>query len=367
VSQLEEEDYFLALEPHREWLRETIQSDRMRIRPVERRNEVLGMLTQPLPPLCVTRPKERVTWGIQVPFSPAHVTYVWFDALVNYISALGWPNSPRMARYWNEAGAVHLIGKDIIRHHALYWPIMLRALELRPPAMVFAHGWWKIGEQKMSKSLGNIVDPTVVIRQVLKDQPFAADIYRYFLLREVPFGHDGAFSEEALMKRLRDDLANDLGNLLHRTHSMIERYLGGALPAAKPVEALAADQRALGEAACRLTTAVDEAMVGLDYSVALSAIMEVVAQANRAIESAAPWQLAKTDPQRVPEVLAVLAEVIRIVAITLEPFLPQVAQAIWEQLGLGSTPRRLADATRWPGLPSGQPLGARHVLFPKNN
>ncbi len=350
VTQIEEEDFFLALEPHRAWLREIIESERMRILPVERRHEVLGMLTQPLPDLCITRPRARVSWGIDVPFSRDHVTYVWFDALLNYISALGWPSDPRLARYWNEAGAVHLIGKDIIRHHALYWPIILRVLDLRPPAMVFAHGWWKMGEQKMSKSLGNIVDPTIVIGQLLKGQPFAADVYRYFLLREVPFGGDGAFSEEALRKRLQDDLADDLGNLVHRTHAMIERYCASVMPQAGPV-GCAVDDEPLRQSALGLTQHVETALQTLDFSIALEVIFRVVSDANRYIETTAPWQLAKTTPERVPTVLSVLVEVIRLVARALEPFMPNAAQAIRAQLGLGP----------------GQPLGPRRVLFPKNS
>ena len=369
VQQIEEEDYFLALEPHREWLRREITEDRIKIRPGERRNEVLAMLTQPLPPLCVTRPKERVSWGIEVPFSPSHVTYVWFDALVNYISALGWPDGSNFQRFWNEAGAVHVIGKDIIRHHALYWPIILKALGEKPPSIIVAHGWWKVGEQKMSKSLGNIVDPVVVIREVLKDQPYAADIYRYFLLRDVPFGQDGAFSEEALLGRLQADLANDLGNLVNRTHSMIERYCGGSIPASRPVDQLnvIGGQRALGDAAVGLEQVVAQTMErGSEFSVALGSIMNVVSQANRYIEQEAPWKLAK-QPDEVEQlrgVLATLAEVIRIVAIALSPFLPAVAASIWAQLGMGAQPMRLADASIWPGCAKGQSLGAKHILFP---
>ncbi len=356
VSQVEEEDYFLELEPHRAWLRDVIEREQMRIWPVERRNEVLGMLAQPLPELCITRPRSRVPWGIDVPFSPDHVTYVWFDALLNYITALGWPDDPRFARYWQEAGAVHLIGKDIIRHHALYWPIILRALELKPPALIFAHGWWKIGEQKMSKSLGNIVDPTVVVGQLLKEQPFAADIYRYFLLREVPFGQDGAFSEEALMKRLQDDLANDLGNLVNRTLSMIQRYCHAQTPRA-------------GDAisgVSGLSAEIASAMERLEFSAALEAIMRLVTQANQYIEQTAPWKLAKQpgEAKTLQAVLGTLAEVIRIVAIALEPFMPRVSASIWAQLGLGDAPRRLSDLSRWPALTAGAPIGTPQILFP---
>ena len=368
VQQVEEEDYFLRLEAHRAWLRGHIRDHDGFILPIERRNEVLALLEQPLPDLCLTRPKDRVPWGIPVPFSPGHVTYVWFDALVNYISALGWPDGERFHRYWDAAGgAIHLIGKDILRHHALYWPVILHALGIVPPRRIFAHGWWTIGEQKMSKSLGNIVDPVVVVTQLFKGQPYAADIYRYFLLREVPFGQDGRFSEEALLKRFESDLANDLGNLVNRTCAMLERYGQRALPSPAPI-GCALEDEPLRQAALALAGAVDQAMDRLAFSDALSAIMEVVSHANRYIEAVRPWQLAKQPDQapRLRGVLWTLAEVIRILSLLLEPFMPAVAGAMWQQLGCGERPRRLEDARVWPGLPAGQPLGPHPVLFPRD-
>ena len=364
VQHIEEEDYYLSLEAHRAWLREYIQQHDAFILPTERRNEIVSLLNDPLPDLCITRPKDRVPWGIPVPFSPPHVTYVWFDALVNYISALGWPNDPKFQRYWQEAGAIHLIGKDILRHHALYWPIILHALEIPPPKLIFAHGWWKIGEQKMSKSLGNIVEPATVVNVLLKGQPFAADVYRYFLLRDVPFGQDGNFSEDAILTRLSDDLANDLGNLVYRTLSMIERYCGGRVPALGPIGCAEADLP-LQQQAAALAGRIESALQTLQFSNALSAIFELVSQANRYIEAQAPWKLAKEQQSaRLETVLAVLAEVIRIVAITLEPFTPSVSAAIWEQLGM-TTPKRFADAARWPGVPAGQAIRKTTVLFPR--
>jgi len=369
LTQIEEEDYFLKLESHRDWLRHVIETEDLSIQPPERRNEILALLrdpARPLPDLCVTRPKERVPWGIEVPFSPQHVAYVWLDALLNYISALGWPDDPKFHRYWEEAGAVHLIGKDILRHHGLYWPIILHALGVRPPRVIFAHGFWKVGEQKMSKSLGNIVDPEVVIGQLLKGQPHGPDIYRYFLLREVPFGQDGMFSEEALEKRLDADLANDLGNLVNRACSMLERYAQGTIPPAAPV-GCAVEDEPLRQAALELAAALERAMARMEFSTALDAIMRVVTQANQYIEAVAPWKLAKArETARLHGVLHVLAEVIRIVAITLEPFMPSVAEAMWGQLGCRGE-RRLADATRWGMIPAGQAIGPHPVLFPRAN
>jgi methionyl-tRNA synthetase len=235
------------------------------------------------------------------------------------------------------------------------------------PKMIFAHGWWKVGEQKMSKSLGNIVDPTVVVGRVLADQPFAADVYRYFLLREVPFGQDGAFSEGALVTRLHADLANDLGNLVNRTLSMLERYGAGKIPQPGPV-GCAVDDEPLQRAAVQLPGRMEAAMARVEFSVALEAVMQLVNQANRYIEATAPWKLAKEEGRmtRLHTVLYVLAEVVRIVAILLEPFMPSVSSAIWQQLGCGTRPRRLRDASQWGLIDAGQPIGAHPVLFPKS-
>lgn len=368
VEEVTEEGWYLPLRENQSWLLQFLESHPKFVQPSVRRNELLGMLQQPLPEyLCITRPKQRVSWGIEVPFSTDHVVYVWVDALINYISALGYLSDPeRFKQLW--PAQIHFIGKDILRHHALYWPIMLHELGFsddQMPQMVFAHGWWKIGEQKMSKSLGNIVNPTVVIGQMLKEQPYAADVYRYFLLREVPFGQDGHFSQEALFGRLEADLANDLGNLVHRTLSMIKRYFEGKIPGAAPI-GCAQDDAKLKLAAQALPGQLSEAMEAVSFSTALEAIFRVTAQANRYIEQQAPWKLAKAGEQaRLGTVLAMLAEVLRITAITLDPFMPSVAASIWSQLGLGENPRRLEDVQLWPGLKKGSSIGEAKVLFPK--
>jgi methionyl-tRNA synthetase len=365
VERVTEDGWYLPLRAHQAWLAGFLKTHPTFVQPSTRYNELLGLLDQPLPEaLYVTRPKHRVSWGIPVPFSDAHVTYVWFDALLNYISAIGYTqDAARFSSLW--PASVHIIGKDILRHHTLYWPIILHALGFpddQMPRMVFAHGWWKVGEQKMSKSLGNIIDPYVVLREVLKDQPYAADVYRYFLLRDVPFGQDGAFSEDALRARLASDLANDLGNLVHRTLSMVERYAGGRVPA---MGALSVDDQALRDQAVGLPGRQREALVSLNFAQALDAAFQLVGTANRYIEAQAPWQLAKAgDPARLHTVLAVLVEAIRVTAIALHPYMPSVADAIWQQLGLSDRPMRLADAAQWAQLAAGHALGARAVLFP---
>lgn len=365
-----EEGWHLPLRAAQDWLHSFVAAHPNFVRPETRYNELRSLLEQPLPEsLCITRPRSRVGWGIPVPFDSNCVTYVWFDALLNYITVPGYiGDAERFARLW--PADVHFIGKDILRHHAVYWPIMLHALGLpddQMPKTIFAHGWWKVGEQKMSKSLGNIVDPSVMVGVALKDQPYAADVYRYFLLREIPFGQDGHFTEAAVRARLDADLANDLGNLVHRTLSMIQRYCDGAIPKAAAV-GCAVEDEPLRAGAARLPDVVEGAMARVDFSSALAAILRVVTQANRYIETQAPWQLAKDGSrERLCAVLSVLAEVIRIVAIMLEPFMPSVAEAMWRQLGLAAAPRHLENARRWPGLIAGRSVGTPQVLFPRKD
>lgn len=370
LEAMQEEGWHLPLRPAQPWLRAFVHAHPGWIKPVSRYNELASLLEQPLPEsLCLTRPTSRVSWGIPVPFSPDHVTYVWFDALLNYITVPGYLEDPgRFERLW--PADVQFIGKDILRHHAVYWPIILQALGFSDdemPRLIMAHGWWKVGEQKMSKSLGNIVDPTVVIQVLLKDQPYAADAYRYFLLREIPFGQDGSFSEDALLKRLHADLANDLGNLINRVCAMIERYGEGRIPGAQAIGCAVSDEP-LKRAATTLVERLEAAMERLEFSAALEAIMALVTQANRYLESEAPWKMAKQPggQPRVHTVLNTVAEATRIVALTLEPFMPSVASAMWRHLGCGEAPRRLQDAARWGGLPAGQAIGPHPILFPRS-
>jgi len=379
LESAKEEGWYLRLRAHEDWLKQFVRQHPQFVRPETRYNELKSLLEQPLPEyLCITRPKSRVSWGIPVPFSADHVVYVWFDALLNYLTVPRYLERQRKDLWPPD---VHFIGKDILRHHALYWPIMLHELGVpdeQMPKTIFAHGWWKIGEQKMSKSLGNIVDPTAVVGGLLKDQPYAADVYRYFLLREIPFGQDGSFSEEAILKRLNTDLGNDLGNLVNRTLSMLDRYLQGAVPVV-PKDQLdilgdqivggagAEGRRGLADAAESLTETVQRAMDHLEFSVALEAIMGVASRANQYIELSAPWKLAKQpgNERQLKQVLGVLAEVLRIVSIHMEPFMPSVARAIWQQLGLHGEPARLSDA-RWSTTVENRSIAKDHpVLFPR--
>lgn len=354
VSQVEEKDYFLPLEKYRGWLKAHIEKNEQFILPPQRRNEVLGMLHSPLPDLCITRPKERVSWGIDVPFSATHVTYVWFDALVNYVSALGWPDGEKFHRYWEEAGAIHLIGKDIIRHHALYWPIILKALEIPPPRTIFAHGWWLVKGEKMSKSKGNIVDPEAVL------STYGLDALRYFLLRDVPFGADGVFSEGAILKRYNSDLANDLGNLVFRTLTMLEKHTGGRIPQAQ-------SSPEIEKEILKAYEGVRAGFEGIAPDQALKALWELIRRANHLVEERAPWNLAREGKrQELEDFLFQLVQILRGVALLLWPFMPGTSQLIWKQMGFEASPAQeklpLALQVFSEG---GRPIQKGKPLFPR--
>ncbi len=327
VEKIKETNYFFKVSKYHDWLLEYIEDNPDFVRPESRRNEVLGFLKEnKLNDLCISRPKSRLSWGIPLPFSSDHVTYVWFDALINYISALGFPVSKdKLEKFWPVA--THLMGKDILRQHAVLWPIMLHAAGLCLPKLVFAHGWWQVGQEKMSKSLGNVVNPLDLIDE------FGIDVFRYFMLREVPFGLDGVFSREALIKRFNADLANDLGNLVYRTLTMAEKYFAGRIPKL--------DNRSLDSFAIEnitpkiesLSSAVDNALEAYDFIAALEAIWALISSANKYVEEVKPWNLKKEGKEKELEnFIALLVNVIRIVADEIAPFMPQTSAKIKSQI-----------------------------------
>ncbi len=360
VDQITESNYFFRMSKYQEWLIEYIKSHPDYIQPSVRRNEVLGFLQNPLGDLCISRPKSRLSWGIPLPFDDKYVTYVWFDALVNYISIPGYlTDMGRFNKWW--PADFHLIGKDILTTHSVYWSTMLRALDIEPPKTIFAHGWWTVEGEKMSKSRGNVVNPFDII------QEFGVDPFRYFLLREVTFGLDGDFSKDAMIHRINGDLANDIGNLMSRTISMIERYFSGIVP--KPSDAATSADVTLEGSVETLFGKVETFMEELEYNKALGAIWEVIGSANRYIDESAPWALAKDDSKkdRLSTVLYNSAELLRIVSLYIYPYMPETAREMWGQLGIGENiaSTRLDEGCHWGELKPGLRIKKGQVLFPR--
>jgi len=336
VEQLSEHNYFFKMGQYQDRLIDHIKTHEHFIRPESRRNEVLGFLTtQTLGDLSISRPKSRLSWGIELPFDTDYVTYVWFDALVNYVSALEYlpREHPAGTRFW--PATVHLVGKDILTTHAVYWSTMLMALGLPLPDTIFAHGWWTVDGEKMSKSRGNVVDPYRMVDE------FGADAFRYFLLREVPFGQDGDFSHTAMVTNINSDLANGIGNLLSRTLTMIERYSDGKIPEAGP-PALAELEATIARAATQLPATLERGFMALAFRDNLHAIGELVGLCDEYIDKTAPWKLAK-NPDDLPKLRTVLnttVRALRLLAILLYPFIPQASTQLARQLGLPLDPAK---------------------------
>jgi len=350
---LEEENYFFRMSKYQDWLIRYIEEHPALIRPERYRNEVLGFLREPLQDLSISRPTTRLTWGIPLPFDDRFVTYVWFDALINYVSALGGPGAAAYEALWPHVH--HLIGKDILKPHGVYWPCMLKAAGLPVYAGLQVHGYWNLGGGKMSKSIGNVVEAFELIDK------YGHDAFRYFLMREMTFGLDASFSEEALVARLNSDLANDLGNLVSRATTMITNFAHGVVPDQGDPGPEAAVVR---ETLARVRRDVDEAMREFAFQRALVAIWEFIAIVNGYVDAVQPWALAR-DPARRARLhgaLYTLAESLRCLAILLDAFLPEAAAKI--RGGLDLEPQAL-DALEWGRLKPGTTVAKAPALFPR--
>ncbi len=365
VIELVEDNYNFKLKEQQPWLIAYIEQNPGFITPPHRRNEVLGFLkNNTLEDLCITRPASRLNWGIPLPFDPAFVTYVWFDALVNYISVPAAHGDPAVISALSTLNAkpsqlslwpadLHIIGKDILKFHAVYWPIMLKAMGLPLPKQLLVHGWWQKDGAKMSKSTGNVVDPLAVIDE------WGLDAFRFYVVRELDIGPDGNWTDAGFQSRYQSELANGLGNLVNRSLSMLKRYRNGIVP--QRSDELAADAQQFSQAAveclksCQLQTALEE-------------IWKLVNRANQYVDQTAPFKLAKDPAQaaRLDEVLYNLAEICRMLAVLLAPFLPGTSEKIYTQLGLGALPDKL-DAAAWGGLPTGHAIGEPAPLFPRKD
>ncbi len=386
VEKIQEENYFFLMSRYQKRLIRYIEDNPLYIQPETRKNEVLGFLkNNELGDLCITRPASRLSWGVPIPFDEDFVTYVWFDALLNYFSATFYlaPQKTEVegagdtnqkdsfnsklitqgSNYWWPADH-HIVGKDILTTHAVYWSTMLMALGLPLPANIFAHGWWTVDGRKMSKSLGNVVDPVAVTEK------YGVDAFRYFIFREVPFGLDGDFSEEALINRINTDLANDLGNLLSRTLTMIVKYRDGNVPIPS-----AEKERAGMEKKIRawfdsgnpdsLGKIMEQCLRNLQFNIALQELWRLTGDINEYIASSEPWK--EKDDERLSTILYTLAEALRLIALYLYPFMPESAGRIWSALGIEADiggPRSGEDF-HWGGLRPGSVVRKGKPLFPR--
>ncbi len=353
VEWVEEESFFFRLSKFQEPLLELYERQPDFIGPATRRNEVVSFVRGGLQDLSISR--TTFDWGVPVPGHPGHVMYVWVDALTNYVTATGYPGSDGPRAAWWPAD-VHVIGKDIVRFHAIYWPAFLMSAGWPLPKRVYAHGFLFNRGEKMSKSVGNVVDPFAMADH------YGVDAMRYFFLREVPFGQDGNYSHEAIVGRINADLANDLGNLAQRSLSMVAKNCGGAVP--QPAEFQDADRSILASASA-LPDALRATMLGFALHGALSEVWTVIAAANRYFAGEQPWVLRKSDPGRMATVLYTTAEVLRIVGICCQPFVPAAGGKLLDLLGVDRDRRKLADAT-WDGrLVAGSPLPEPSGIFPR--
>ncbi len=354
-----EECYLFKLSKFQERLLKLIGEDELRIRPQERKNEMLSFLEkEKLQDISISRMKEKVSWAIPLPFDESHTTYVWVDAFLNYLTGLGWPEDKKNFEvFW--PASIQLMAKDILRVHATIWPAILMAIGIATPREYFIHGYFTVNGEKMSKSLGNVIDPIEL------SATYGADVIRYFILSEFPFGTDGDFSIKRLEKCFNSDLANDLGNLLHRTVPMMEKYCNDLIPRPKDLDDLEKDLKMKSE---EVLPALDKLMDELKFREALSLIWEFIRKANKYIDSAAPWALAREgNRNRLDTVMYSITEAIRIIVILISPFMPETAAKMWDQIGIQENldSQVLPQAASWGGLKPGVKVKRAGPIFPR--
>lgn len=351
IKELKEKNYFFKMSNYQQALIDHIKNNSDFIQPKHRKNEVLGFLKQPLEDLCISRPKSRLGWGIELPFDSDYVTYVWFDALINYITAPGYNvNEENFNKYW--PANYHLIGKDILTTHSVYWPTMLMSANIPLPQAIFAHGWWLIGESKMSKSLGNVVDPLGLIEE------YGVDPVRYYLMREMVLGQDASFTIESFIKRYNSDLANDFGNLLSRISNLLKKFFDSRIPQDEDDSSEGLDVKSK---AVETVAIVREKIDVMRVNEAIEIILQFVRSINKYIETKAPWKLAKEEPEIAGKVLFTAAEALRVSAILLSPIMPNRTQTVLETLGATES------GLDWGGLTSGIEVKLHDPLFPRIN
>ncbi len=358
VNKLVEKNYFFRMGKYQQRLIEHIEQHPEFIQPAHRRQETLGFLRQPLNDLCISRPKSRLSWGIELPFDANYVTYVWFDALMNYVTAVGYgADNEKFAKWW--PASYHLIGKDILTTHTVYWPTMLMALGVELPRSIFAHGWWLVGRDKMSKSLGNVVNPMQMCEQ------YGVDAFRYFLLAEMSLGNDASFTEEAFINRYNSDLANDLGNLGKRVISMVHRFLGGKFDApAKP----GPEEAELEKMTTVAVDSMQRHLASMQLERGIADVLAAVREGNRYFDKMAPWALAKQGKTgELQRVLYSAAECLRIASGLLYPVMPGKMAELRRALGLDvqEIEPRMSTLGAWGGLPAGRMLTDVPPLFPR--